>query len=286
MTVIPYNSLKQSLTAVHAGFMSDLRHWFSYEVQYRQGIREMDRLFRSLRIVGFLLFWTLAGLIMGGLLAHTVLAQESAAADDLETIEVNTPVDIHQRQLNDIEDYLNGISSLRARFIQQSPDGSLSRGVFHLQRPGRVRFEYEDDSPLLIVSDGDILSFIDYDVGQVSRWPIKDTPLHLLVDDTVSLDENITMVALGPGELANMLSVTAKDPDNPEQGAMTLIFAYEPVAGTEDTALNLRAWEVIDAQGTITTVTLIEPEFNLALERSLWDFEDPRGKSFNRRRRR
>ena len=247
----------------------------------------MERLLRSLRIVGFLLFWTMAGLIMGGLFARALLAQEAAVpVDDLETVEINTPADIHQKQLRDIEIYLNEISSLRAKFIQQSPDGSLARGVFHLQRPGRVRFEYEDDSPLLIVSDGDVLTFIDYDVGQVTRWPIKDTPLHLLVDDQVSLDKNITMVAMGPGQLANMLSVTAKDPDNPEQGAMTLIFSYDPVPGTEETNPNLRAWEVIDAQGSITTVTLLEPEFNLALERSLWEFEDPRGKSFNRRRRR
>ena len=247
----------------------------------------MDRLLKSLRLFGFLLFWTVAGLILGGLLARTVLAQENIPPlDDLETIDVRTPADIHAKQLADIENYLNSITTLRARFIQQGPDGSLARGVFHLERPGRVRFEYDDESPLLIVSDGEILTFIDYDVGQVTRWPIKDTPLHLLVDDDVSLKKNVTMVAMGPGALANILQVTTKDPKNPEQGAMTLVFSYDPAAGTDDIAINLRAWEIIDAQGTVTNVTLIEPEFNLALKRTLWEFDDPRGKAFQRRRRR
>ena len=135
-----------------------------------------------------------------------------------------------------------------ARFLQQGPDGSMTRGVFNLERPGRVRFEYEDDVPILVVSDGEILNLIDYEVGQVTKWPVNDTPLALLVAENVNFGANVYLTAQGPGELANMIAVTARDPANPAQGSLTLMFSASP--GSDDSLLGeltLRAWQVIDA---------------------------------------
>jgi outer membrane lipoprotein-sorting protein len=234
-------------------------------------------------------------LLAGCALALTPLTLPYAAGQDettgdeaapLPTIELSPRTDLHKQRLAAVEEYLNSVLTLRARFIQQAPDGSMSRGIFHLERPGRVRFEFEEGVPILIVSDGRILNMIDYEMGQVTKWPIKDTPLALLVDEEIILGENVTLVSSGPGELANMISVTARNPKKPEQGTMTLIFSAEPAPGGGSPLMTLRAWQVIDAQGGLTTVTLAQPEINVALEASLWKFDDPRGDRFKRRGRR
>lgn len=207
-------------------------------------------------------------------------------SEALPTIELSPQASLHEDRLNAVEAYMNSVGSMRARFVQQAPDGRVSRGVFHLERPGRVRFEFDGDVPILIVSDGRILNMVDYELGQVTKWPIKDTPLALLVAEEIVLGENVTLVSSGPGELANMISITARDPKKPEQGTMTLVFSAEPAAAGGAPQMTLRAWQVIDAQGGLTTVTLAQPEVNLALEASLWNFDDPRGDRFKRRGRR
>lgn len=215
--------------------------------------------------------------------------EDEAAGNDappLPTIELSSQVDLHEQRLAAVQEYMNSVSTMRARFVQQAPDGRMSRGVFHLERPGRVRFEFEEGVPILIVSDGRILNMVDYELGQVTKWPIKDTPLALLVAEEIVLGENVTLVSSGPGELANMISITARDPKKPEQGTMTLVFSAEPAADGEAPQMTLRAWQVIDAQGGLTTVTLAQPQVNVALEASLWKFDDPRGDRFKRRGRR
>ena len=165
-----------------------------------------------------------------------------------------------------IEDYLEGIKTLSADFIQEGPDGTMAEGSMHLKRPGKLRFDYGKDSPLLLVSDGSILTFVDNDVKQVTRWPINDTPLGILVAKKVDLkkDVNVTSMTRGGG----LLKVTVKDPKHAEQGYITLIFNAAP--------LELRAWEVTDSQGLKTRVTLMNPEKNVAVNDRLFTFKDPR----------
>lgn len=238
-----------------------------------------------------------AGALLGLTLALTPVTVSYAAdnageeipespLEALPTIELSPRVDLQKERLEAVQNYMNSVRSMRARFVQQAPDGRVSRGVFHLERPGRVRFEFDGDVPILIVSDGRILNMVDYELGQVTKWPIKDTPLALMVADEIVLGQNVTLVSSGPGDLANMISITARDPKKPEQGTMTLIFSAEPATDGGAPTMTLRAWQVIDAQGGLTTVTLAQTEVNLALETSLWKFSDPRGDRFKRRNRR
>lgn len=210
--------------------------------------------------------------------------EEEAAAPIEETIEIGPSTGIHERRLDLIEDYLNSIETLKADFVQQAPDGSLTRGVMHLQKPGRVRFEYAEGVPILVVADGENVNLIDYEVGQVTRWPVNDTPLRLILQRDIELDRDLAIVSAGPGELANMLSLTVRDPDRPGEGTMTMIFSLEEAAGTPQLALRL--WQVKDAQGGLTTVSLNNLETNQDLSRELWTFDDPRGERFRRRNRR
>lgn len=254
-----------------------------------RGLSKKDKTVSELSIRRFLLPM-LAGVALALTPVTLPFATEEGAEEQeaapLPTIELSPQVSLHEARLSAVEDYMNSVGSMRARFVQQAPDGRVSRGVFHLERPGRVRFEFDGDVPILIVSDGRILNMVDYELGQVTKWPIKDTPLALLVAEEIVLGKNVTLVSSGPGELANMISITARDPKKPEQGTMTLVFSAEAAPDRGPPQMTLRAWQVIDAQGGLTTVTLAQPEVNLALEASLWKFDDPRGDRFKRRGRR
>ena len=186
----------------------------------------------------------------------------------------------------DVERYLNDITSMRARFTQQGPDGRLSSGQLHIERPGRARFEYDNDIPILIVSDGNQLNMIDYEVGQVTKWPVNETPLHLLLAETIVLGDTVTVSVPETNNPNQMLAITAHDPQKPEQGSFTLIFTFTGSESDPSKGLMLRAWQVVDAQGQLTTVSVSRMEKNPALEARLWTFEDPRGERFERRRRR
>ena len=246
----------------------------------------MTALIRGARIAGLCLLWAGIGMLLGAALMSSVSAQEPAANAEplptLEEVEIRDTTEI--AWITRVEDYLNGLRSLRAEFIQYGADGTAQRGMVSLARPGRVRFEYGEEVPILIVADGNQITLVDYEVPQVTRWPVMDTPLRLLLADTIHLDSDVELIDSGPGSLANLLAVTVRDPERPDQGSMTLIFEKR-FDENDAPRVALTSWEVIDAQGTLTTVLLSNVETNLALEASLWEFEDPRNLPSQQRRR-
>lgn len=213
--------------------------------------------------------------------SHFALGQE-AGLEPLATTEVE---EIKSGVgLEDIEKYLNNIKTMTADFTQNAY-GQMSYGHLSMARPGRVRFEYTDETPILVVSDGNNVSFIDYEVSQVTRWPVNDTPLAFLLKDNLSLEDDVVILGAGPDPFAGYTYLTAKDPEKPEQGEMTLIFRGR-LDGKGADAFTLYGWEVIDAQGNITNIRLANREFNVPLDKDLWDFDDPRPERLKRRPRR
>ena len=60
-----------------------------------------------------------------------------------------------QDDLDRISAYLNAIHTMKGSFVQLGPDGQIDEGVFYIEKPGRMRFEYHAPNPVLIVSDGE-----------------------------------------------------------------------------------------------------------------------------------
>jgi len=176
------------------------------------------------------------------------------------------PTDAEREALARIEDHLNEIRSMHARFVQFDEAGGVVSGEFYLRRPGQLRFEYTPPAPILIVATGRQLIFYDAQLEQVTYLPLSATPLAFLVADRFSFsrdDIEITRIQHDPG----VISVAIVDPDNPGEGEITLIFSNAPLA--------LRQWRVIDAQGRKTTVALSEVRTNVALDDELFRFVDP-----------
>ena len=78
--------------------------------------------------------------------------------------------------------HMKAVGTMSANFTQADRNGRVLTGKLLLKRPGQVRFEYQKDVPLLIVADGRALTMVDYEVKQVQRWPIRNSPLAALLD--------------------------------------------------------------------------------------------------------
>ena len=168
---------------------------------------------------------------------------------------------------------LRGISTLKANFTQTDRAGRMVRGKLTLKRPGRIRFEYDPSVNMLIVSDGKALTLIDYDVRQVQRWPIRNSPLGALLDPNRDVKRFGT---LRPTANPNVISVEVRDAKHPEYGIITLIFVRK--AGAPG-GLELASWVALDSQNQRTTIRLSNHSYGAAVPDSAFNWKDPRPKT-------
>jgi outer membrane lipoprotein-sorting protein len=168
--------------------------------------------------------------------------------------------------LAQIQAYLNGIHTLQAHFLQVAPDGAMSQGTAWLERPGRMRFQYDPPAPFLLVAAHGNLTFEDRSINQISNVPLSLTPLGILLGDHISLSGDVTLI--GFQRLPGQLQVTLVRTNAPRDGALTLLFTDNP--------LTLRQWTVEDAQRRETRVTLYNVEQGISLDPKLFEFVDPR----------
>jgi len=182
-----------------------------------------------------------------------------------------------------VQNYMTSVKSLKASFVQRAPGNKLSRGTLYMERPGRIRFDFKDDVPFLVVADGKTINFVDYEIGQVQKWPVKDTPMLAIIGEGFDLASVNAHIELAPNGIENLLSLTASDPERPEMGEITVYFEQTPVL---EHSLSLLSWVVIDGTGETTIVELFEQDINPPLAAKLWTFDDPRGLVKRRRTRR
>ncbi|WP_295531566.1 outer membrane lipoprotein carrier protein LolA [Novosphingobium sp. Chol11] len=165
---------------------------------------------------------------------------------------------------------LRAISTMRADFVQTDRKGQRIAGVMTLQRPGRIRFQYQKGVPLLIVSDGAALTLIDYEVRQVQRWPIRNSPLGALLDPNKDVARFARPIATGnPG----VLSVEIKDPRHPEYGTITMVMVKNAAAPG---GFALDSWVSFDAQAARTSVRLTNQQYGIAVPANTFRWNDPR----------
>jgi outer membrane lipoprotein-sorting protein len=165
--------------------------------------------------------------------------------------------------------HLKAVDTMTANFSQTGRGGQTLNGVLTMKRPGKVRFQYAKGVPLLIVGDGKALTMIDYQVKQVSRWPIGNSPLSVLLNP----NQDLARVAKVTRNDAQVLLVSARDPKRPEFGTITISFAKVPSAPA---GLMLQGWTMVDAQSARSTVKLSNQRFNVAVADTAFRYVDPR----------
>lgn len=164
-----------------------------------------------------------------------------------------------------IETYLTGLHSLKARFLQVAPNGGVSGGVVWLQRPGKMRFQYDPPSPFLLVANYGLVVFNDRSLRQTSNIPLSQTPLGIILADRVTLSGDVEVTALRrqPGEI--ILTLLRKS--SPADGSITLYFADQPLA--------LQQWVVTDQQRQETSVKLFNVELGGRFDPALFNVTTP-----------
>ena len=174
-----------------------------------------------------------------------------------------------------VQGHLRALTTMTADFSQTDRTGHELTGTLILKQPGRIRFQYQKGVPLLIVAEGGALTFVDYQVRQVQRWPIRNSPLGVLLDPSRDLSR---FARLTPGADPRVISVEANDPKHPEYGRITLVFARD---GAAPAGLMLQGWVALDAQNNRTTVRLSHQRFGTAINDSAFAWNDPRRSATN-----
>jgi outer membrane lipoprotein-sorting protein len=166
-----------------------------------------------------------------------------------------TAFDARQRELADrVSVYLSNVRNLSGNFVQIGPDGRKSEGEFFLQKPGRVRFDYNPPSPIELIADGSSVVVRDRKLATQDLYPLSQTPLRLLLADRIDLLRDTNLV----GVYADDVFVTV------------VIEERQIIAGTHRLMImfgaqdyQLRQWTVTDPQGYDTTVAV----YNLSTTR-------------------
>ena len=169
-----------------------------------------------------------------------------------------------------VQRHLESMNTLTANFTQTDRRGQVQSGTLTMKQPGRIRFQYGQGNSLLIVSDGRSLNMIDYEVRQVQRWPIRNSPLAVLIDPGANL---MRYAQLNDTGNPSTISVAVRDPRRPEYGMITMIFERDASAPA---GLRLYGWEALDAQRNRTTIRLTNQRYNVAVADSAFNWTDPR----------
>ena len=168
-----------------------------------------------------------------------------------------------------VEAHLASVQSMTANFRQTDAKGRSAAGTLQLKRPGRIRFQY-GGGDLLLVGNGNRLTFVDYSVGQKSSWDLNKTPLGILL----SARPDVRRIAkIMPQNDSRVLVVRARDGRRPEFGTLVLAFVRAP---SSPGGLRLEGWTAIDAQNKRTTVKLDGQRYNVAVPEDAFTFAEPK----------
>jgi outer membrane lipoprotein-sorting protein len=189
----------------------------------------------------------------------------------LAAVSIQAPV--AAATLADVQRALAATSSLSATFVQTAADGRQARGTMLMKQPGRIRFDYGKDASFLVVSNGKRLSFVDYKVAQVTAWPVKSTPLGVLLDPAADLARVARIVPDSENPMPGQVAVLAQDPKRADLGRILIFLA--PDAGAPG-GLRLTGWRTTDAQSNLTTVELSNLRYGADIPESAFTFRDPR----------
>ncbi len=193
----------------------------------------------------------LAALVAAAALAGTPLALARQATPEAAPTQITpTPAGMTAAQrtalLKEIAASMEKVKTASGRFDQLSPDFTTSSGSFAISRPGKVRFDYDAPSPLLIVANGTTVAMQDSELETTDRVPLGSTPLALLLDDDLDFETEAEIVDVSKS--GDETAVTLRDPDGEMDGTLTLLFN-----GPDH---DLTGWRTIDSAGNLTQVEL------------------------------
>jgi len=176
-----------------------------------------------------------------------------------------TNFDANQKaQAARISNYLSSLQTLVGNFVQVGPDGTKTRGDFYIQKPGKVRFEYDPPTPIDVIADGSSLVVRDRNLATQDIYPLSQTPLRYLLSDRIDLMKDTNVVNVTSDDL--FITVTIE-----ERQALIGTSRLMLMMGAKDG--QLKQWTVTDPQGYDTTVAVYNLDFSKKIDPSLFKID-------------
>jgi outer membrane lipoprotein-sorting protein len=162
----------------------------------------------------------------------------------------NVALKPEQRAIVDkVNKYLTSMQTLQGKFVQVGSDGRRTKGDFYLAKPGRVRFEYDDPSPIELVADGTSVVVRDRNLATQDVYPLSQTPLRFLLADKVDLMRDTSVIAVSADDVFDTVVVEER---NTLVGTSRLMIMFDAKT------MQLKQWTVTDPQGYDTTVAVYD----------------------------
>ncbi len=160
--------------------------------------------------------------------------------------------------------YLSSLQTLVGNFVQVGPDGSKTTGEFYIQKPGKIRFEYDETSPIMIVSDGKSVVVRDRKLATQDVYPLSQTPLRYLLSDKIDLIKDTSVVGISSDDMFITIIIEENQALIGKSRLMLMI-------GTQDN--KLKQWTITDPQGYDTTVAVYNLDANQRLDPQMFKID-------------
>lgn len=172
-----------------------------------------------------------------------------------------------------IADHFSSVRSMTGEFVQFGPRGEQTGGKFYLQRPGRIRFNYEAPSSFKVISDGQSVVILNSKMRTSDLYPLSKTPLKLLLDDRIDLSGSKVRSVTQEDDLT-----TIKLSDRQVFGNATITMMFDPKT------YDLRQWTITDAQGKDTTVMVFNVRQGVAFPADTFKIDYKLNRELNTRK--
>ncbi len=183
---------------------------------------------------------------------------------------LSAQADLKSDTLDALRTHYAKVPTMKGEFLQFGPKGDQSGGTFSIKRPGKVRFDYEDPSPVEVVSNGLAVIVINNKLKTFDSYPLKNTPLKLLLDDKLDISAD---AILDIKQEKDLTTVVLGDKQIFGNSIITLMFEPE--------TFELRQWTIKDAQGKETSVMVFNVEDNVEISNKTFEVNKAKYKRSN-----
>lgn len=167
------------------------------------------------------------------------------------------------KDIQKIENYLNSVKTMRADFVQIASNGEQVEGRIYIEKPNKIRMEYDKPADVLIVGNGDYVVYFDKELEQITNIDYEDIPAAAILANTVKIDGK-EIKLLDYYEDPGVTRVRLEYADAGDLGPFTLVFANQP--------FELRQWKVLTPQAMEVSLSLYNAVTDGKLDESLFEF--------------
>ena len=179
---------------------------------------------------------------------------------------------ITSQDIKKIEDYLNSLNSLKATFVQMASNGATAEGRLFIKKPNKIRMEYAEPTNVLIVGNGDLITYKDLDLDQITNIDYSDIPLSLILTDKIKLEGGaLKIVDFYQDKGSTMITLEMKEKS--DTGPITLVFSNNP--------FELKQWKIVDPQSVEVTLSLYDAQKDADIADDVFVFKDKKDSSRN-----